>query len=304
METIIKKVTLPNRETYGYRERVGGEIPFLLIHGNMTSSKHWDVLIDALPASYKVLALDLRGFGSSSYMNRIDSIRDFSDDVKLFADEVGLSAFHVCGWSTGGAVAMQLAADHPGYVKSLLLLASASTRGYPFYSIDEDGLPQERLRTLMEVEQDPGKTLPVQQAYDNGDKAFLRQLWNMLIYTDNNPDENRYEEYLDDMLTQRNLAEVYQALNIFNISEKHNGLSAGTAEAQKISVPTLILWGENDRVVTRQMTEEIKEDLSGNVKISILKNCGHSPLIDDLNQLVGEIDRFLRDQVNREQGVL
>ena len=66
----LQKVTLANNEQIAYRERDGGEKIVILVHGNMTSSKHWDVLMDALDPKYKVYALDLRGFGESSYTNR------------------------------------------------------------------------------------------------------------------------------------------------------------------------------------------------------------------------------------------
>ena len=54
----LKKVPLPNGETLTYREREGGDRNLLLIHGNMTSSKHWDLLIDRLNPNLKVYALD------------------------------------------------------------------------------------------------------------------------------------------------------------------------------------------------------------------------------------------------------
>ena len=51
-------------------KREGGEKIVILVHGNMTSSKHWDVLIESLDPKYKVYALDLRGFGESSYHDK------------------------------------------------------------------------------------------------------------------------------------------------------------------------------------------------------------------------------------------
>ncbi|GAA3325912.1 hypothetical protein GCM10020331_059700 [Ectobacillus funiculus] len=74
----------------------------------MTSSKHWDLLIEELDSKYKLYAVDMRGFGISSYHTPIERIKDFSDDIKLFVDEMGLKKiFGIIGWSTGGAVAME-----------------------------------------------------------------------------------------------------------------------------------------------------------------------------------------------------
>ena len=78
-----KKIQLANGETMAYRMRLGGGHPLVLVHGNMTSSKHWDILMDALDEKYTIYAIDLRGFGESSYHKPITAIKDFSDDVKL-----------------------------------------------------------------------------------------------------------------------------------------------------------------------------------------------------------------------------
>lgn len=297
MAVQLKKVDLPNGETIAYREREGGLTNVLLIHGNMTSSKHWDLLIDSLGPEYKVFALDLRGFGESSYIKPIMSIKEFSADVKLFVDEIELKDFTLVGWSTGGAVGMQFAADYPGLCEKLVLLASASTRGYPFFGTSPEGLPDvnNRLVTYEDVKADPGKTLPVQQAYGEQNRGFLKAMWNMLIYTDRQPEEQLYEEYVDDMLTQRNLAEVYHSLNTFNISRVNNGLVDGTDQVKDIRIPVLVLRGDRDLVVTQRMTEEIIEDFEGRANFVELKNCGHSPLVDDLDQLLQHIEGFLAE---------
>lgn len=291
---VIKKVDLPNGECIAYRERAGGEKKILLIHGNMTSSKHWDLLLENMDPEFKIYAIDMRGFGYSSYHGLVGSIKDFSDDVKGFIDAIGLKDFSIIGWSTGGAVGMQFAADYPGYCTELILLASASTRGYPVYKTSWNGLPdpRKRLRTYEEVKNDL-RTVTMQGAYDRKDRNFLKTTWNMLIYTKNKPTPVRYEEYIDDMLTQRNLAEVYHSLNIFNISNKNNGLTEGSNRVKDIDIPILILRGDRDLVVSKQMTQEIIEDLGLKAKFVELKDCGHSPFVDDLDQLLKAIYEFL-----------
>ncbi|MFJ8262802.1 alpha/beta fold hydrolase [Rummeliibacillus sp. NPDC094406] len=294
-QEVLKKVQLTNGETIAYRERAGGEEILILVHGNMTSSKHWDVLMKALNERFTILAPDLRGFGQSSYNKRVSHIRDFSEDLKLWVDALGLKDFTLMGWSTGGAVAMQFCADYPGICQKLILLASASTRGYAFYDSNVDGTPNlsKRLLTLEEVENDTAKTLPVQNLYDTANREGLKIVWNALIYTHNQPSEAQYEAYIDDMLTQRNLADVYHVLNTFNISTIHNEVSSGQNEVNKIQIPTLVLYGERDYVVAESMTKEIIEDFEGRAKVVKLNNCGHSPLIDDLPQLLGVIEQFI-----------
>lgn len=290
----VKKVDIGNGETMAYRERNGGDEVIILIHGNMTSSKHWDLLMNVLNPKYKLYAPDLRGFGFSSYNEKVTSIKDFSDDVKLFVDRMGLKKFSLVGWSTGGAVSMQFAIDNPEQVEKIVLLASASTRGYPIFAMKEDGTidSTKRLETYEEIKSDL-RTQMMQGLYDTKNKAELMNVWNQLIYTNKRPDAEKYDEYLDDMLTQRNLAEVYHALNTFNISAKHNGTFMGTNQAKLINIPVLNLFGENDLVVTKRMTDEITKDLEHCVKTIEMKQCGHSLLVDDMPQLQHEIEKFL-----------
>lgn len=291
----LKKVALANGEQIAYRERGGGERVVVLVHGNMTSSKHWDLLMEKLDDKFTVVAPDLRGFGESTYYERITSIRDFSEDVHQFIEALNLEKFDMVGWSTGGAVAMQYVADHPGKCEKLVLLASASTRGYPFFGTKQDGSPDldRRLVSLEDVEQDAGKTKAIQGLYDSANREGLKAVWNALIYTHNTPDADKYEEYVDDMLTQRNLADVYYALNTFNISSMHNGVTEGSNQVKDIQIPTLVLRGDRDYVVTEQMTNEIMEDFGDNAQFIALTDMGHSPLVDDIDTLTKTIETFL-----------
>ncbi|WP_172799243.1 alpha/beta fold hydrolase [Bacillus sp. FJAT-29814] len=293
----VKSVELSNGETLYYRERDGGEIKVLLIHGNMTSSKHWDLVLENMDVKYKLYAVDLRGFGLSTYNKQVMSIKDFSDDVKLFVDAIGLNDFAAVGWSTGGAVAMQFAVDYPGYCNKLILLASESTRGYPFVGKLNDTDEPRRFTTHDEIKRDLMVTLPVQTAYDTNNVELLKLIWNAVIYTHNQPASELYDEYVQDMRTQRNLAEVHHCNNTFNISHHHNGLVAGNGRVDDINVPVLVLYGERDMVVPRAMTMELVEDLGDRATVVELKNCGHSALVDDLPQLLGAMEQFLEKEV-------
>jgi pimeloyl-ACP methyl ester carboxylesterase len=237
----------------------------------------------------------MRGFGISTYNNKITSISDFVKDLELFVEKLNLDNFILMGWSTGGCIAMEYAAKKPTKIKKLILLESISSRGNPLYKLDENGnvIPDQRIETMKEIRNDKFKIQPILNAYENKNREFMKTVWNTLIYTDNKPEEEKYDEYIDDMFTQRNIVEVYHALNHFNISNVHNGLKKGNNLADKINIPTLVLWGENDKVVPKKMAEEIVNDIGENAKLKVLKDCGHSPLIDDLKQLNLTINDFL-----------
>lgn len=75
-EVNVKKVILPNGEEYGYREVGSGENLVLMIHGNLVSSRHWGPLLTAFGDEYRIVALDIRGQGVSSYNKRVEGYGD------------------------------------------------------------------------------------------------------------------------------------------------------------------------------------------------------------------------------------
>lgn len=292
---MLKSIELPNNEIYTYQEVKNNQPKLLLIHGNMTSSQHYDVLIEALKDDFHIIAPDLRGFGGSTYNEEINSLKDFSEDIYLFMNALGLEGLVVAGWSTGGGIAMQLAADHPNYVRKLILIESVGIQGYPIYSKDSDGQPilSEPLLTKDEIRQDLYQVKPILDAYANNDKETLKAIWNAAIYVNEKPSEKRYNIYLDDMLTQRNLVDVDYALTRFNISDENNGIIDGTGEINKINQETIIFQGKKDLVVPEAMGNGIKEALGDKAKL-IKGNWGHSPLIDALDVLKEEIINFTK----------
>jgi pimeloyl-ACP methyl ester carboxylesterase len=284
------EITLNNGETLAFQVRPGGASILVLIHGNMASSDQWDLLMEQLDPAYTVYAVDLRGYGKSSYHTPIDSIADFSQDLKLFTDALGVKSFHLMGWSNGGGVAMKFAADYPDQVEKLILLASMSTRGYPVFGPDG-----ERLRTKDQIVLDPGLNM-IRDAVQHNNKTFFKTAMDQLLYTKNQPEEDRYDKYLENALNQRNQLDVAHAANQFNISTESNEAAAGTGEIGHITSPVLVLWGKDDLLTSEHMTLEIIKDMKNSnidVHYTVLP-AGHAALIDHLEGVVNEVERFLR----------
>ena len=294
-ELVLKSVKLDNGEVIGYRECGEGKKTLVLIHGNMTSSKHWDIFMDKLKHKFKIYALDLRGFGKSTYNTPINSIKDFSEDVKFFVDKLELGELVVAGWSTGGGVAMQFTADYPNYVEKLILIESVGVKGYPIFKKDVNGKPiiGEFLKSKEEVAEDPIQVKPVLVALESKNKEFYKTIWNLTIYTHNQPKPQKYEEYLEDMLTQRNLVDVDYALLTFNITNEFNGVVMGSGDVDKILIPTLVIQGDRDYVVPIEMGQDIAKYIGQNAELEILEDSGHSPLIDQLDRLIDLIVKFV-----------
>jgi pimeloyl-ACP methyl ester carboxylesterase len=295
MENVeLKTVVLSNGETLAYRIRSGGEEPLLLVHGNMSSSLFFDVLFDTLDTRFQVIAVDLRGFGLSSYHRPIRHIEDFAEDLMLFVDAVGWSQFSILGWSTGGGAALQLGSMIPDRVRAIILLASMSTQGYPFYveELDDGSSALRRLTTWDEIAAQE-KSRVMESAIERGDKAFLRAVFDAAVFTCAKPPVERYDAYLEEMLLQRNLIDVYHALNIFNMTNEAHECSPGTGALNRISCPILCVQGTGDLVITRQMTEELVHDLGERLTLVEGQGFGHAPQIDDSKWLSDHIAQFV-----------
>lgn len=291
----VNLIQLPNTETLAYREVGSGERTLLLIHGNMSSSIHWDLLMEQLEGSFKIFAVDLRGFGDSSYTQPINSLKDFADDIKSFISLMGIKEFAVAGWSTGGGVALELAADLPNQVTHVILLESVGVKGYPMFKKDAalQPIPGELIKTREEIAQDAVQVLPVLHAYAAKNKDVMRAIWNAVIYNRVQPDAARYERYLEEMLKQRNLVDVDYALITFNMTDENNGVVDGSNRLSLVKAPVLVIQGELDNVVPANFGHDTAARLGAVASLVLLPNCGHSPLTDDLPGLLPVIIDFL-----------
>ncbi|OJV63213.1 MAG: alpha/beta hydrolase [Clostridiales bacterium 38-18] len=287
----FKKIHIKN-EVLAYREGGLGDRTLLLIHGNMSSSAHFDKLMDALYDDFKIYAVDLRGFGHSSYHERFDSLKELSEDLEYFIDKLRLKDVEVLGWSTGGGIAMHLAIDCPDLIKRVILLESVGIMGYPMFKKDAQGQPilTELLMTKEDIENDPVQVAPVLDAIKNQNADFYKFLWNAAIYTaGNQPNPEDYDYYVSEMLLQRNLVDIDYSLTRFNLSHADNGYGVGSGEIERIKCPVLIIQGDKDIVVPMDMAVGIKDALKDTAKLVVLENSAHNPMVDSLDKVVALI---------------
>lgn len=285
---------LSNGETLHYLDIGTGDKVLVLIHGNMSSGIHYKPLIERLEKEYRIIAPDLRGFGDSTYINPIDSIEDFSDDVCDLLDLLNIKTYSLAGWSTGGAVCMKMASKRQESVKSLVLIESCSYRGYPIFKKNQDGTP--KLGEYYDKKEDLAEDFVQVKSMDNIFKSqsveIMNSIWNQAIYTVNKPNEEDNKLYLSETMKQRNIVDVDWALTTFNMSNFSNGVSLGDSSVKGIKCPVLSFWGDKDFVVLEYMIDETVESIPGSVKVT-LKNSGHSPLVDVPEELADSIKKFI-----------
>jgi pimeloyl-ACP methyl ester carboxylesterase len=273
----VKTLVLNNGETIAYREAGQGSKTVVLVHGNMSSSVHFQTTMEALENEYKVYAVDMRGFGDSSYNNELNSLRDFSEDIQLWVNALDLKDFNILGWSTGGGVVLELAADMPERVNKVFLLDSVGIKGYPMFKKDEKGQPilTQLITTKEEIKADPVQVVPILTAYATRNKDLLKMIWNAVIYNTVQPNEEDYDAYLEAMLKQRNLVDVDYSLVHFNMTSEQNLIGMGSGRMALIKAPVVILHGKNDYVVPFNQAEEMKQ-VFGEQAVLIPFEGGHS----------------------------
>lgn len=292
----VQYINLENGEILAYRQSGKKGKTILLIHGNMSSSVHFQEVIEQLEDNYQVYALDLRGFGDSSYKKPLNSLHDFAEDVNLFINALDLDHIHMLGWSTGGGIALEVAADLKTRIEKVYLLDSVGIKGYPMFKKDAHGQPilTELITSKEDIAADPVQVLPVLQAYEANNRAVLRAIWNALIYNLNQPSEEDYEIYLDAIFKQRNLVDVDYGLVHFNMTHDSNGVNNGSGRMDLITAPIVIFHGQKDLVVPISFAHEMKSYFKDQATMEIFENAGHSVLTDDLDLFINTFKKHIQ----------
>ncbi|GEK89379.1 Pimeloyl-ACP methyl ester carboxylesterase [Alkalibacterium putridalgicola] len=293
----LKKTDVKTGETLAYRTSETQGETVLLLHGNMSSSVHFQPLVEQLEKDFNVYALDLVGFGDSTYNRQLESLEDFSRDVQAFIKQLDLKDINILGWSTGGGIALEVAAALPDRIRQVFLLNSVGLQGYKMYKKGPDYKPvlTERIYKREEIEKDPVQVLPVLHAYNSGNKDMIKQIWEAAIYNLNKPQEEDYEVFIDAVMKQRNLVDVDVSLTQFNITHDFNGVVEGSGRMENIQAPIVIIHGEKDMIVPVEEAHQSKKFLSDQAELIIIEDVGHSIITDDLNELTEIIAKHIKE---------
>jgi pimeloyl-ACP methyl ester carboxylesterase len=140
--------------------RLGQGPPLLLINGYAATKSDWDPgFLTELSGFATVICPDNRGLGDSEPGGGELTVGAMADDMGALLDGLSIPSAAVAGWSMGGFVAQQLAADAPDRVERLVLLATDCGGGSAVHTsaanfrrlIDHSGTPHEQARRLLEL---------------------------------------------------------------------------------------------------------------------------------------------------------
>ena len=255
-----------------YLEGGQGDV-VLLLHGFGADKDNWTRISKHFTPHYKVIAPDLPGFGESSRQPDTNyTIAAQADRVHAFARALGIQSFHLGGSSMGGNIAGVYAAQHPERVISLWLVAPGGVA-----SAD----PSEMKREL-----DAGKSNPlvVESVEDYKrliDFIFAKKPFipgPMLNHLAKDAIRNR-------PLNQKIFEQINVASDSFSLERTLNGSA----------VPTLILWGTDDRVL-HVSGAEILESVMPNAQVVIMEGVGHLPMLEKPGESAEIYISFLRQE--------
>lgn len=286
-----KKTISIGKETLAYVDCGKGDV-VLMIHGNMSSSIHFEPLIERLKDDYRCVAVDLRGFGDSSYNNRFDTLEELADDVSAFIDALDLGAVNLVGWSNGGGVSLKLCAKYPEKVKKFFDIEGAGLKGYPVFKKENFKSTGQPYASKEEMATDPIQVAPVVNIFEKGDAPTMTALWDMTIYTVEKPTREQSERWMAETMKQRNIVDLDWALANLNMSDEYTPYGKGDGTIKDIKCPVALTMADHDNVVPNYMVMDNYNALGDKATLIPYTACGHSPMVDCPDKVAEDVRAF------------
>ncbi|MGE6791936.1 alpha/beta fold hydrolase [Pseudomonas guineae] len=250
----LKQIGVNDLNIHYYEGGPSGAQTILMVHGFAANKDNWLRIARHLTQDYRVIALDLPGFGASSKPAGSYDIGTQTERLADIIDALELNQLHLIGNSMGGHISALYAARYPKRITSLALLDNAG--------INSPQPSELRLR-LKRGEANP---LVVKSPED-----FQRLLAFIFVKPPYLPAS--LKGYFAEQAA-RNSAHYDQVFA--HLVDRYVPLEP---ELNKIQAPTLIIWGAEDRVLDVSSVE-VMRPLLHKPSVIIMPNTGHAPMIE------------------------
>src|SRR5437763_14054463 len=107
-----------------YYETHGAGRPLILLHGGLASGEMFEPVLPLLAERHQVITPDLQGHGRTADIDRPIDVRLMAGDIAALSDHLELARPDVVGYSLGGGVALQTAAQYPAKVRRLVAVSA------------------------------------------------------------------------------------------------------------------------------------------------------------------------------------
>ena len=255
-----------------YRDQ-GQGFPIVLLHGAASSLFTWDAWAADLSKDYRVIRYDLPGFG----LTGPNATKDYSMEwhvgfLEKFLDRLNVPACYLAGNSFGGHIAADFASAHPERVKKLILVDAG---GYPN---PHRGVLAMRLAQLPVIGEILGHATP---------RFFIAMTIRQMYGDPRRLSEAVIDRYYDLILRAGNR-------ETFGIILR-GAAEDPTAKFQAIEVPTLILWGSEDRTSPVLYAERFHRDIRHS-QLIVYQGAGHVPMEEIPAETIRDTRAFLAAQ--------
>jgi pimeloyl-ACP methyl ester carboxylesterase len=253
-----------------------GEGPtLLLIHGYLASHVCWEDALPALGSTFHVIVPDLPGFGDSEkpspsrYPYSFDAFAESLVDLVAALD---LGRVSVCGHGLGGAVALTMAADHPDVVDRLILVSPH------VYAAPVDAIVRLAMQPIL-------------------GPIFFKQVYGPRLFA------NHFKKYVYGPQAELPAERIDYLYEVFNPPAAREAAYATmqsmldvrslVARIPRVSAPTLVAWGRQDRAHPVANGRRLARELGG-ARFEVFE-CGHSPNEECPIPFVETVTAFLRE---------
>jgi pimeloyl-ACP methyl ester carboxylesterase len=250
--------------------------PLLFIHGLSGAWQNWLENIPHFARTHRVVAVDLPGFGSSPMPPWEISIPAYGHFLRDFCERLGIERCSLVGNSMGGFIASELAITEPHRVDDLVLVSAAG--------ITWARSRREPAEMLARVGRAAGPLL-LRVNMAGIRRARLRKAAFQGIFHD--PLSLRREAIWE------NLVPAMQSPGYFDAMTNLVGYDIRDRLGE-IGVPTLIVWGRNDRVVPVPAALSYEKRIGENAELVIFDHCGHVPQIERPVRFNRVVEDFLK----------
>jgi pimeloyl-ACP methyl ester carboxylesterase len=253
----------------------------MLLHGSNADLHTWEPWVAALKGQYRVIRFDQVGHGLTGPDPKDDYSRDnYVADILEVADTLGLKQFVLGGNSMGGKHALAFAVAHPERLTGLVLVDGS---GGPMLKLDTKK-DDDRGNIGFKIAQTPGVNLLVEQITPRSliaqsleqsvsvksvaSDAAVTRYWELLRYPGNRRATLKRFGYPYDPLAEADIA--------------------------KVTTPTLILWGEEDRVIPVEAGQWLAKTMPNNTLV-IYPGIGHLPHEEAPEATLGDLQPWLAE---------
>lgn len=264
MSPEVSTVTIEGGPTLSFAEQGDASGPALvLLPGPTDSWRSYQPVLQRLPLSIRTIAVSQRGHGDSDKPAHGYRVEDFAADLVPFLDALGIDRAVLAGHSGSCLVARRVALDRPERITGLVLEASPTT-------LQSHAGLQDFVASVISGLEDPI------------DPDFARS-----IVVDTSSGEFG-PEVLDRLVVELLKVPAGVWREMFTQLLEYDDL----VELGRITAPVLLIWGDADGLVGREMQEDLTRRLSS-AELVVYRGVGHTPRWEDPSRFAADIAAFV-----------